>query len=196
MIVVFEGLSGAGKSRTIEELVKVFETKKFSCRAYSIKNSTPAITKLIEKAKQHHFGNPNRNWWYCLARAHQDGFLLDLSHNLPKDEIVLVEEFWGSVIAYSEFLHFGDISYDREFWENYPKNFKTPIDLTFWVDIPVEIAFQRKVSKVLDTPEIAEEISRRYKELAEKYQWLRVDGIKPWETRAVYCCNRILALLR
>ncbi len=196
MLAVFAGLPGSGKSETIREMLRIFAAKGYQSRHITISNCTLEIARLIEKVKELPFESPVRNGLYCQARAFQDTYLLKLSYELPKEEIILVEEFWESIIAYAPYLHQGIPLSDTDFWENYPKNFLTPVDITFWIDVSVKTAFKRKVSKILPMPETADEISKRFQSLHDKYGWLRVDGEKSWENRAVYCVNKILALLK
>src|SRR4030042_6806316 len=187
MIVVFEGIPGSGKTSIIEVLAKELGKLGYTCSISNFQNSGPIVNKFILNAKKHQFGETARNYDYFLAISHH---IMYLKMHMKKNEIILAEDFWGSLPAYAEWSFVGFDESDP-FWDEYPIFFELET-LTFLLDTPVKIAAQKSQWTKLHDAENAEKLTKRYHELAKKHGWERIKFMASLEKRAKACLKIIL----
>jgi thymidylate kinase len=190
MIVVFEGIPGSGKTSTIEILQQKLVEQGFACTISNFQESASIVKKLVEKAKNYQFGQPNRNFLFWLSILHHIIDLKEKAQMLNEKEIILTEDCWGSLLAYAEwsFVGFGK---DDPFWDEYLKSLNFH-PLTFFLDTPVRIAQSRSPWAKLQDSDNARQLRVRYQELAKKFGWTSINGACLIENRAKKCMNLIL----
>jgi len=191
MIVVFEGTPGSGKTTTIEAVKKKLTDLGYKCQISNLKESTSFVVRRIaEKTKEYQYGETNRNYLYWIGISLH---LIDLERRAEKlkpNEIILVEDCWGSVIAHAEWSFVG-FTIDDPLWDEYPNCFELK-PLTLFLDTPIEVAQTRSLSARLKDPEIAQKLLNHYRALAKKYDWKKIEGMASVETRANLCLKLIL----
>lgn len=191
MLVVFEGLPGGGKSKVISALKEqVPELGYNTCQVSTAESCSPVVARLIEIARGHQFGYPERNMLYWVARVHHDAHVAYISSRAQQKDLILVDRLWGSLLAYANLLHFG-IGADDPFWTIYPRAFRSQPDLTILLDISVAVARKRKNSPTLLDDGVAEGVRTRYRELARRHFWQTVNAEEPLED-VVKACQALI----
>lgn len=174
IIVVFEGLSGAGKSTQAAMIADVFGKKGLKV-AVDPGADHPAIIAIQNLAKELPFMNRERSVLYWLSWTIKEGIIKSYIASTDAD-IVIIDRLWGSAIAYNS-LVFGK---NQEIWQELPKISIKP-DKTFLFIVSRETGLKRKQSPTLRDPKFFQEIRDRYLALAADCGWEIVDGEDPVE---------------
>ncbi len=170
MFITIEGIDGSGKSTQIELLSKYFIENQMDF----IVLREPGGTKLGEKIreilldKKNNISKVSELLLFEASRAE----LIEkiIFPNIKLGKIVLCDRFIDSTLAYQGFAR----GLDLKFIENIHNYFKILPDLTIYLDIDVELAYNR-LDKNLDRLEkegkiFQEKVKKGYLFLAEKYK--------------------------
>lgn len=144
-LITFEGIEGCGKSTQINKVYNFLKKKKINC----IKTREPGGTKLAEKIRKliiNDLANNEDNLTELLLLfAARSNHFLKIQKYLNKGYIVLCDRYIDSTYAYQHYeqgqsiklINFLQTLIDKK---NKPK-------LTFFIDIPVEVAKKRVRSR-------------------------------------------------
>ena len=144
-LITFEGIEGCGKSTQINKVYNFLKKKKINC----IKTREPGGTKLAEKIRKliinDLVNNEDNLTELLLLFAARSNHFLKIQKYLNKGYIVLCDRYIDSTYAYQHYeqgqsiklINFLQTLIDKK---NKPK-------LTFFIDIPVEVAKKRVRSR-------------------------------------------------
>jgi thymidylate kinase len=172
VIIIFEGLSGAGKSTQAAMIADIFGKKGLKVAVDPGANH-PAVIAIQNLAKELPFMDHERSVLYWLAWTIKERIIQDYLVSTDAD-IVIIDRLWGSAIAYNSLI-FGQ---DCNIWQELPKMSLKP-DKTFLFIVSRETGLRRKNSPTLRDPKFFQEIRDRYLALAADCVWEIVDGEKP-----------------
>lgn len=190
MFITFEGIDFCGKSTQVELLKKYFEDKGKSVQVIR----EPGGTEISEKIREILLDKKNNKMFMetelLLFSASRAQLVREkIVPFLEKGEIVISDRFHDSSTAYQGFGR--GLPIDSVLSVHKLAIGNTIPDLTFIIDIPVEVAVKRKAEKThqeLDRIEVSsndffEKVRNGYLILAEKEKRFKViDGTQPIET--------------
>lgn len=81
----------------------------------------------------------------------------------------------------------------REFADWASRYIKQWPDVTFFLDVPLEVARERKKSQTMNDQAYARRVWQGYQELAREFSWVRVDATQTPDQVAAQCIETILA---
>lgn len=173
MLVVFEGISGVGKTTQIRRLRK-YLIKKLGVEVVIFSSEkSEVIIDLRKLAKSFPVNSFKRESIFWIIREIKEILVRNLLEKIKPNSIVLVDRLWGSAIAYA--LKFFDFRPD--FWEKFVAISLRP-DLTFLLDIDCKKANMRKFSHTIKKPRDCSLLKENYLSLAKKFRWkiVKADG--------------------
>lgn len=190
MFITFEGIDFCGKSTQVELLKKYFEDKGKSVQVIR----EPGGTEISEKIREILLDKKNNKMFMetelLLFSASRAQLVREkIVPFLEKGEIVISDRFHDSSTAYQGFGR--GLPIDSVLSVHKLAIGNTIPDLTFIIDIPVEVAVKRKAEKThqeLDRIEVSsndffEKVRNGYLTLAEKEKRFKViDGTQSIET--------------
>lgn len=190
MFITFEGIDFCGKSTQVELLKKYFEDKGKSVQVIR----EPGGTEISEKIREILLDKKNNKMFMetelLLFSASRAQLVREkIVPFLEKGEIVISDRFHDSSTAYQGFGR--GLPIDSVLSVHKLAIGNTIPDLTFIIDIPVEVAVKRKAEKThqeLDRIEVSsndffEKVRNGYLILAEKEKRFKViDGTQPIES--------------
>ncbi len=159
MLIVFEGMDGAGKTTYIEQYMK-------SYMLYQKRDSQfvrdPGGTKISERIRDviANIQDKNRKYeLYVLARHYLTQKIEDL---IRQYYVIIADRFWPSTIVHQEF--YNKLTLSEPFVR---LDRKLPIDALFYFKVSPVIALQRKPEEDMRT---LEEIDECYDQFFKEYK--------------------------
>ena len=144
-LITFEGIEGCGKSTQINKVYNFLKKKKINC----IKTREPGGTKLAEKIRKliiNDLANNEDNLTELLLLfAARSNHFLKIQKYLNKGYIVLCDRYIDSTYVYQHYEQGQSIKLIN-FLQNLIDKKNKP-KLTFFIDIPVEVAKKRVRSR-------------------------------------------------
>lgn len=188
LTVAFEGMPGCGKSTAIEIVASDPRLRGFKVAVLDI-DSSPDAPSIRPVANTCPFNNPARILLFWVLRLQQYDLIQQKRKNT---DIFLLDRFLGSSIAYDVYGN----GVPRELVDWVGQYIKQMPDITFFLDVPLEIARERKKSKTMVDLEFARRVERGYQELAREFSWVRIDATKTPALVAGQCLDAITAKLK
>jgi len=139
MLISFEGTEGCGKSTLIRHLLRKFNKEKIKVIATREPGGTPIAEKLREIILNNEMSPLTELFLYETARA--EHFEQVIAPALKSKKIVLCDRFIDSTIAYQGFARGLKLPLIEALNQLATHN-RAP-DLTFFLDLPVEIGLSR-----------------------------------------------------
>ncbi len=180
----FEGLPGCGKSTVIEMVKADPRLQNFKIAALDI-DSSPDAPVIRPIADAYSFKNPARMLLFWVLRIQQYDVIQQRRNNT---DIFLLDRFLGSLWAYDIYGN----GVPRELITWLCKYIKQWPDVTFFLDVPLEVAQKRKQSKTMADPAFAQRVEQGYQELADAFYWVRVDANRDPALVAGQCLETII----
>ncbi len=175
MIICITGLDGCGKSTQIDLLKKYFKKKDYSVfvsKAYG-KDEKECLERFIQ------YWNPLAIMFFFQALHSQQR--IETVKALKKGKIIIADRWDESYLAYHS--HFGLLSKNEPLRKRLNEIAFAGIipDITFLLDIPIEIAMERTKNRGVDFfdkhPWDYHSVMRiGYLKLAKKRKWIVLDG--------------------
>jgi len=156
MLVTIEGISGSGKTKLIRNMKPYLEV------ADPIYSREPYGT-MRQNIIGNQGGIKKQGLYYILSHAEHLEKLIE-----PKnaDNLIIVDEFFDSIIAHQTVIHGQDINNMVEYME---KSSVIP-DITFLLDCPGETAHRHnKMHEIYDSVLFYESVRENYLLLAQMY---------------------------
>jgi len=178
-IVALEGLPGCGKSTAIKNMTAKLRKQGQKTEAVDVGSIAPDLHKA---ASGRNVSRLSKIMVFWALRLMQN----EAIKKMTDCDIVFADRFWGSVLAIDVYGN----RVPREILEWAGKDVVQP-DLTFLFEAPLEVARERKKSRITSETDFARRVVRGYVELAEKYGWLRIDATKSPEKVCEKCLKEI-----
>ena len=187
LVVPFEGLPGCGKSTAIEAIKRDPRLRGLKVAVLDIDSSPDApFIRLITNACA--FDSPIRMLLFWALHLQ----LYDIIQRRKNDtDIILVDRFLGSLRAYDVYGN----GVPRELADWVSQYIKRWPDITFFLDVPLEVAQKRKQSKTFADPDFAKRVCRGYQKLAREFSWVLIDADRDPTFVAGQCVELIIARL-
>lgn len=168
LIVSFEGLPNSGKStasRLLQEKLVKAGVKSIVLDADNFGDAR-IIRSVANKYRPGHFSRALLYWF--LHFQQEDA----IEKFRESQEVIIVDRFWGSVSAID-----GSSDIPADLLSSI-LSYSTKPDLTFFIDVPLEVALGRKIRKsvLVNNHQVAKRIEKKYHKLAEAGGWVRIDG--------------------
>jgi dTMP kinase len=186
-LITFEGIEGCGKSTLAKELYEYLKSKNYKV----IFTREPGGGKLGEKIREillsNEFEIPDYSELFLFLASRYDHTKNVIIPRLKEGYIVISDRYMDSTIAYQGYGRKIDLKLLEKLNEIATLGIKP--DLTFLIDLPEEISFNRLKDKVLDRIESEEiEFYKRvrfgYIEIArnEPLRFIILDGTMELQT--------------
>ncbi len=171
LLIVFEGIDGAGKSTQVDKLTEWLEDEGYSV-SFSKWNSSKAIKPVTSKLKDKRELTPTL---YSLLHAADmvHRYEYDILPALSANKIVICDRY-----IYTSIVRDKARGVDVEFLNKIYKDFRTP-DILFHCAVPIHIAFGRMVKEKgltyygtgsdLNLADNREENYLKYEHILDKY---------------------------
>lgn len=170
MLIVFEGISGSGKSTQISLVARMLRRRGYKAVIFP-KKKYKILKKIKEKAEKFPFVSLIRDLLHWIVRETYELALREFIIHYPPSTIILVDRGWGSIIAYSA----RTLKLGLDDWLKISRLFIKP-DITFLFDVDYTHAAERKsYSRILGNKKIFESVRRNYKKLANTCGWIIID---------------------
>lgn len=187
LFIAFEGLPGAGKTTVIKMLKKELQANGKTVKIIDIETSNKALA-LRTVAESYPLGNLSRILLFWVLRLQQ----YDLFEKMRNEaDIIFADRFWGSTVV----IDVCGNGIPIEVANCFGKYIKKMPDITFFFDIPFEVAKHRKFQNTMKELDFARRVERGYKKFAKKFNWLCVDATEPPEAVKKHCMDIILPSL-
>lgn len=148
LLIVFEGLDGAGKSTQVKRLASHLEEKGYSVEVTTW-NSSKHISRAIRRAKKAHLLTPS-----CFSALHAADFLNRLENiiipSLNEGKIVIADRYSFTGLTRDQ-ARGVDIEWVKGIY-----SLAIEPDIAILCDLPVEIALNRSMKKNGDVPKYYE----------------------------------------
>jgi thymidylate kinase len=200
-LIVLTGIDGSGKTTQAQMLVETLRreglkvsyvwtrweqmlvkpfTKKWKGNIKKVTGVSDGGAKENKKKKQQLLRNPFLRWLWLFAFFFDYGIqvLVKVRFRLIRKGLVVSDRmFYDSVIDQAVNLGSNRGWLLKSLDEAWMKAIFPMPDMVLYIDCPGEIAFSRKD----DAPDLEYLTDRRvlYKQLAEKYNWISIDGTLP-----------------
>lgn len=173
--IVFEGIDGSGKSTQARMLVEELKRRGVEVLLTAEHTDGPA-GKLVERIvrKKEELDPLALQMVFVADRIdHTNGVIKPA---LKTGKVLVSDRYYGSTVAY------GAEVADREWLLQLNRKVSVAPDLTFWVDVPAEIAMERMNLRgdertIFEKTERLERVTDVYEWLEGKEgNWIRVEG--------------------
>lgn len=188
LTVAVEGLPGCGKTTVIRMMMNDLRERGLKVGVADIETVGHAPA-LRAAARTYPLGHPVRILLFWALRLQQYGVMQELE--LTGADVVFVDRFWGSTLAYDVYGH----GVPRELVEWFGRYIKRQPDITFLFEAPLDVVRQRKEAKTMSDLDFARRVERGYRELADTLFWVRVDATQELEQVKERCIGVILSRL-
>lgn len=189
LVIAAEGPSGGGKTTALNlisaALLNASELKVGIVETDAI-SYAPQLKAIAKTFPQGHAARSMLLW---VLRIEQHNMIVEMENHV---DVVLVDRFWGAPLAmdiYGNGIPRSVLGWVGQFITRRP-------DITFFFDIPIEIALARKKSETVADSAFARRVEWGYKELATMLGWIRVDATRNPEEIKADCLKVILAKLQ
>ena len=179
MLIVIEGIDGAGTSTQVRRIIDYLKRKGVNVKSKKYPDKTNEIGKIIYEMLKSGF-KCNLETEFLLYSL---DMVKDLKFLNDKSSIIVLDRYFTSTIVYQTIKGF-PLKDALEF----AKTFKLPVpDLVILIDIPVEVGIERmkKAGKKLDVHEkdieFLRKVREKYLEIARENifgKWIVIDGNK------------------
>lgn len=189
LVIAAEGSSGGGKTTALNlisetlQIARGFKVGIVETDAISYAPQLKAIAKTFPE------GHAARSMLLWVLRIGQHDMIVEMESRV---DVVLVDRFWGAPLAmdlYGNGVPRSVLSWVGQFITRMP-------DVTFFFDIPPEVALARKKSETVADPAFARRVEQGYQELATMLGWIQVDARRSPQEIRDGCLTVILATLR
>jgi dTMP kinase len=179
--IVLEGIDGSGKSTQARMLAKDLEKRGMRV-LLTAEHTDRAAGKLVEEVvrRRQNLDPLALQVLFIADRIdHTNGVIRPA---LGEGAVVISDRYYGSTVAYG-----ADVA-DREWLLELNKKVSLEPDLTFWVDVPAEVAMERMNLRgdertIFEKTEKLKRVTSVYKWLADNEKdWVRVRGKGEAET--------------
>jgi dTMP kinase len=140
LLIVFEGIDGAGKSTQVDQLIKWLEKDQGYAVTYSKWNSSKLMKPVIDKAKDKRELTP-----LLYSLLHASDMVYRYNHEicpaLAANKIVICDRY-----IYTSIVRDKARGVDVEFLNKIYKDFREP-DILFHCVVPIHVAFGRLVKE-------------------------------------------------
>lgn len=183
LIVAFEGLPEAGKTTIINMLVNDLQGRGLKVEIVDIETigHAPVLRPIT---KTYPLDHPARILLFWVLRLQQYEAMIN-----AKCDIVLVDRFWGSTLAYDVYGN----RVPEELVEWLGQYFKQQADITLFLEASLEVVQQRKVAKTMSDLAFAKRVEQGYQQLANALSWIRVNAHQKPEQVKEHCLEVILS---
>ncbi len=183
LVVAVEGLPGAGKTTVIGMMRDDLRGRGLKVEIADIETVGHApILRPITRTFP--LGHPARILLFWVLRLQQYEVMLKSADA----DIVLVDRFWGSTLAYDIYGN----GVPRELVGWFGQYFKRQPDITLFFEAPLDVVQRRKKAKTMSDLGFARRVEAGYKELALALSWVRVDATQAPEQVKSDCLRVIL----
>lgn len=100
----------------------------------------------------------------------------------------MIDSFWWVALANDVYGN----GVPREFADWASRYIKQWPDVTFFLDVPLEVARKRKKSKTMADLEFAKRVWQGYQELSREFSWVRIDANQTPSQVATQCLEIII----
>lgn len=164
MFISFEGIDSSGKGSQIQMLKDYFKNKKVWTTVEPSNSPIGSFIREIQTGKL--IENPEEATMLYLYMADRSEHQKEIKKHLDNNEIVICDRYLDSSEAYQDFYN----THPTASYLNF--DFIKP-DITFILDIPVEEAMKRIVSRgkpieIFEKKEFLIEVREKYKNIVEK----------------------------
>ncbi len=163
ILIVIEGLDGAGLSTQAALLARYFRDKGEDVILTKEPTSSP-IGNLIRSALKHEWKPSPLTLQLLFAADRENHLKNEVEPALRENKIVISDRYILSSLV------FGSIDVDQEFLKQINSKFRKP-DLTLIIDTPPEVCFER-ITRNRDNIELFEE-EKRLEKVRENYLALK-----------------------
>lgn len=179
---VMEGIDGAGKTTQALELVD-YVNKREGNRGFYAKSPKGCLLAERIMALVEDPGTPPQVEMAAFLLSNRMFYDQIIAPKISSGHVVVIDRWTGSFMSYFNLL----LNFCYDSLDNFNKSFigDFSADRTFLLDVPAEIAVKRiKEKKNLSKYdkmgiEFMEKQRRSFLKLAEKYDWIIIDGLRP-----------------
>jgi len=178
LLICFEGIDGAGKSRLIKEFKEYLNNKNIKCSKLHFPNEISPYGKIIydKLYGKRKISNDIFQGLYVLDFYYSQKLI---NYLLEINDIVILDRYFYSTLAYSNYY---ETVYDIEDTIN---QLKQP-DLIFYLKVSVEVAINRlqKINKKdqhESNIELLQKTLEGYDNISKAYNFIVLDGTKSVE---------------
>lgn len=185
LTVAIEGLSGCGKTTLIEKLVDDLRSHGLRVAVFDsgTASNAPDLHAMI---KDYPLDHPLQRLIFWVLTIKQCE-AMNAAQGLV--DVVIADRFRGSTRVYN--LYGARLPRPVADWVD--GCFERQPDLVLFLDVPLEIAKQRKKSRTMEDDDFAERIARGYQEIARSESWTRIDATQEPSAVKGQCLEIILA---
>lgn len=187
MIVSFEGLPNSGKSTASWMLKEKLCQAGIKTVVFDADNFGDGVTirNIANKYRPGHF---SRVLLYWILHFQQEDAIERFQDDV---DVIIVDRFWGSVSAID-----GSSDIPKDLLQ-IVLSYSTKPDLTFFLDVPLKIALGRKERKsiLINDSQLAKKIDKRYKKLADRENWVKVDAMAEKNIICDKCFSQLIKKL-
>lgn len=185
LTAAFVGPPGCGKSTAIGKTTADPRLRSMKVEVLDI-SSSPDAPFIRSIASAYDFGSPLRILLFWILRLQQDDMIQQRKNGA---DIILMDSCWWTTLANDVYGN----GVPRVLLDWLGRYIKQWPDITFFLDVPLEVAQKRKQSKTFADPEFAKRVWQGYQELARESSWVRIDGTQKPDRVAERCIEVILA---
>lgn len=174
MVIVFESMPAAGKTTQIALLKRYLEDNGYKVIVSEAGKDSKLASTVKGVALKFPYGSEERSLMFWIMRLIHAFSLNDKLNHSEKDEVILIDRFWGSLIANASL----ELKYfKKDFWDKLGEELDKHIDVTLLLDVSYENSTKRKYSYTIDQkPKFFKTLKRRYSKLAKKYHWVKINA--------------------
>lgn len=186
LIVAFEGLPGSGKTTAIGVITDDLRDRGFKVGIADIETvgHAPVLRPIT---RTYPLGHPARILLFWVLRLQQ----YEAMQKLADVDIVLVDRFWGSTIAYD--IYGNGVPKELVGWLG--QYLKYQPDITLFFEVALDVVQQRKRAKTMSDLAFAKRVEQGYQKLADELSWFHVDAAQKPELVKKCCLEIILSKL-
>jgi dTMP kinase len=187
LTVAIEGLPGCGKTTLIEKLVSDLHSRGLKVEVFDIETAghAPTLRAIVKDYPPDH---PLRTIIFWALRIQQYDSV-EAAQGMA--DVVIADRFLGSTLVYNRY----GANLPRSVVDWISRYFKHQPDITFFLDVPLEVAKRRKKSKTLEDQNFARRIFKGYQEIAQSQSWTRIDATQEPNAVKNQCLKIILGRL-
>lgn len=173
-LIVIEGLDRCGKTTQISRLIQHFTDNQISCAQFKFPDRTSAIGHLINDYLVNSQFTLEDHVIHLLFSANRWELAHKISDSLQKNQIVLLDRYWYSGVAYSSAK-----GLDLE-WCKWPDKGLPEPDLVLFFDLDPALSQRRPEfgEERYERMEIQQKVRQVFMQLYDPATWKMIDASK------------------